>query len=131
MKTLIQKCNLLIAMLLLTGYATIAQKTTETNIKKQTTTTEMKTYLIEREIPDAGKLTADQLKSISQTSCSVLKDMGPRIQWLQSYVTGNKIYCIYKAESEELIREHAKKGGFPANTIVEVGTVISPATAGQ
>lgn len=91
----------------------------------------MKTYLIEREIPDAGKLTADQLKSISQTSCSVLKEMGSKIQWLQSYVTGNKIYCIYKAESEELIREHAKKGGFPANTIVEVGTVISPATAGQ
>ncbi|CAN5578697.1 hypothetical protein BH10BAC3_BH10BAC3_13670 [soil metagenome] len=118
-------------MLLLTGYSTMAQKTTETNNKKQTTTTEMKTYLIEREIPDAGKLTADQLKSISQTSCSVLKEMGSKIQWLQSYVTGNKIYCIYKAESEELIREHAKKGGFPANTIVEVGTVISPATAGQ
>ena len=89
----------------------------------------MKTYLIEREIPGAGKLTPEQLKAISQTSCNVLKEMGPQIQWIQSYVTGNKIYCIYKAESEELIREHAKKGGFPANTIIEVSSGISPATA--
>ena len=89
----------------------------------------MKTYVIEREIPDAGKLTAEQLKAISQTSCSVLKEMGPKIQWLHSYVTGNKIYCIYKAESEELIREHARKGGFPANSVVQVSTIISPATA--
>jgi len=89
----------------------------------------MKTYLIEREIPDAGKLTPEQLKSISQASCTVLKEMGSSIQWVHSYVTGNKIYCIYKAENEELIRQHAKKGGFPANTITEVGSVISPATA--
>lgn len=89
----------------------------------------MKTFLIEREIPGAGKLTAEELKAISQTSCTVLKSMGPQIQWLHSYVTGNKIYCIYKAENEQLIRDHAKKGGFPANTISEVPTVISPATA--
>ena len=89
----------------------------------------MKSYLIEREIPGAGKLTADELKAISQTSCGVLKKMGPQILWIHSYVTGNKIYCIYKAENEELIREHAKKGGFPANTIVQISTVISPATA--
>ena len=89
----------------------------------------MPKYIIEREIPGAGKLTAEQLKGISQTSCSVLKEMGPKIQWIQSYVTGNKIYCIYKAENEELIREHAKKGGFPANTIIEVSSEISPATA--
>lgn len=89
----------------------------------------MKTYLIEREIPDAGKLTAEQLKGISQKSCSVLREMGPGIKWIQSYVTGNKIYCIYQAENEDLIREHAKKGGFPANKIVEVNTEISPATA--
>ena len=89
----------------------------------------MKTYLIEREIPDAGKLTPAQLKGISQTSCSVLKEMGPKIQWIHSYVTGNKIVCVYKAENEELIREHAKKGGFPANTITQVHTTISPATA--
>ena len=89
----------------------------------------MKSFLIEREIPDAGKLTAEQLKGISQTSCTVLKEMGPKIEWIHSYVTGNKIYCIYKAESAELIREHAKKGGFPANSIVEIAHVISPATA--
>jgi hypothetical protein len=106
----------------------MAQKATTDN-SKTTNATEMKTYLIEREIPDAGKLTPEQLKAISQKSCTVLKEMGPRIQWIQSYVTGNKIYCIYKAENAELIKEHAKKGGFPANSIVEVPTVISPATA--
>lgn len=89
----------------------------------------MKTYLIEREIPDAGKLTPEQLKGISQASCTVLKEMGPKIEWVHSYVTGNKIFCIYKAENEDLIREHAKKGGFPANSITQVATVISPATA--
>ncbi|HAO45798.1 MAG TPA: DUF4242 domain-containing protein [Chitinophagaceae bacterium] len=89
----------------------------------------MKTYLIEREIPDAGKLTPEQLKGISQKSCSVITELGPDIQWIHSYVTGNKIYCIYKATNPEVIREHAKRGGFPANTIVEVATTISPATA--
>ena len=89
---------------------------------------DMKTYVIEREIPGAGAFTADQLKSISQTSCGVLKQMDG-IQWIHSYVTGNKIYCIYKAKNEELIREHAKRGGFPANSISEVSNVISPATA--
>jgi len=89
----------------------------------------MKTYLIEREIPDAGNLTPEQLKAISQTSCNVLDEMGPQIQWVHSYVTGDKIYCIYKAENEDLIREHAKKGGFPANRILNVATIISPATA--
>ena len=89
----------------------------------------MKTYLIEREIPGAGKLTQEELKSISQTSCSVLNEMGPQIQWQHSYVTGDKIVCIYKAENEDLIREHAKKGGFPANNIIEVSSTISPATA--
>lgn len=99
------------------------------NTEKLKTETKMKSFLIEREIPDAGKLTAEQLKGISQTSCTVLKEMGPRIQWVHSYVTGNKIYCIYKAENAELIREHAKKGGFPANSIVEIANLISPATA--
>jgi hypothetical protein len=89
----------------------------------------MKTYVIEREIEGAGKLTTEQLKGISQTSCSVLHDMGSSIEWLHSYVTGDKIYCVYKAENEALIKEHAQKGGFPANVISEVGTVISPATA--
>src|ERR1700730_2575815 len=129
MKTITNRFNLIIAILLFAGYAGMAQKATVTNNLKTTTPTEMKTYLIEREIPGAGKLTADQLKAISQTSCTVLKEMGPQIQWIQSYVTGNKIYCIYKAENEELIREHAKKGGFPANFIMEISSVISPATA--
>ncbi|MDB5198070.1 MAG: hypothetical protein JWO92_33 [Chitinophagaceae bacterium] len=127
MKKIINGRNVAVAIMLFIGSATMAQTTT--NNLKTTQTTEMKTYLIEREIPGAGKLTPEQLKSISQTSCSVLKEMGPRIEWIQSYVTGNKIYCIYKAENEELIREHAKKGGFPANVIVEVPSVISPATA--
>ena len=95
---------------------------------KTSNSNEMKTYVIEREIPGAGAFTADQLKSISQTSCGVLKQMND-IQWIHSYVTGNKIYCIYKAKNEELIKEHAKKGGFPANSISEVANVISPATA--
>jgi hypothetical protein len=127
MKKIINCRNVVIAIMLFIGSATMAQKST--NNLKTTQTTEMKTYLIEREIPGAGKLTPEQLKGISQTSCSVLKEMGPQIQWIQSYVTGNKIYCIYKAENEELIREHAKKGGFPANVIVEVPSIISPATA--
>ena len=120
---------LIFAIMLLTGYASIAQTSTASDNSSTTKTTTMKTYLIEREIPGAGKLTAEQLKAISQTSCTVLKEMGPQIQWIQSYVTANKIYCIYKAENEELIREHAKKGGFPANAIIEVSSGISPATA--
>jgi hypothetical protein len=129
MKLLKNRCTLFFAIMLFAGYTAMAQKTTVTNNSKNKNSTEMKTYVIEREIPDAGKLTAEQLKAISQTSCNVLKEMGPRIQWLHSYVTGNKIFCVYKAENEELIREHAKKGGFPANTISEVANVISPATA--
>jgi len=89
----------------------------------------MKTFLIEREIPNASKLSPEQLKTISQKSCYVLEEMGPTIQWIHSYVTGDKIYCIYKAGNEELIREHAKRGGFPANSIFEIASIISPATA--
>ena len=121
MKALLQRLGLLIVTVLLIGYASNAQS-------KSSNSTEMKTYVIEREIPGAGAFTADQLKSISQTSCGVLKQMDG-IQWIHSYVTGNKIYCIYKAKNEELIREHAKKGGFPANKITEIFTGISPATA--
>lgn len=127
MKKIMNQRNFLLAIMLFMGFATMAQK--GTGKLKTSKKTEMKTYLIEREIPGAAKLTAEQLKGISQTSCTVLKEMGPKIQWVQSYVAGDKIYCIYKAENEELIREHAKKGGFPANTIVEVPNVISPATA--
>ena len=119
---------LICTIVLFAGYASSAQ-TTASNISTTTKTTSMKTYLIERDIPGAGKLTPEQLKAISQKSCGVLKDMGPQIQWIQSYVTGDKIFCVYKAENEELIREHAKKGGFPANKITEVSSEISPATA--
>jgi hypothetical protein len=103
-----------------------AQQQNQTAIKNSDT---MKTYVIERIIPGAGNLTPEQLKGISQTSCTVLKEMGPKIEWQHSYVTGDKIYCVYKAENKELIEEHAKKGGFPANSVSEVATVISPATA--
>src|SRR5690606_2909038 len=83
----------------------------------------LKTYVIEREVPGAGSLTAEELKAISQGSCTVLEQMGPKIQWQHSFVTGDKIICIYKAENEELIKEHAKRGGFPANKIYEVANI--------
>ncbi len=89
----------------------------------------MPKYVIEREIPGAGKLTAEQLKSISQTSCGVLSNMGPQIQWMHSYVVTDKIYCVYIAPNEEMVREHAKQGGFPANSVSEVSAIIDPATA--
>ena len=89
----------------------------------------MPKYVIERDIPGAGKLTAQELQAISQKSCSVLNQMGPQVQWLQSYVTGDKIYCVYIAPNEELIREHASQGGFPANRISEIKSVIDPTTA--
>lgn len=89
----------------------------------------MPKYVIEREIPGAGNIPADQLKAISQTSCGVLKNLGPQIQWLHSYVTNDKIYCVYIAPNEELVREHASQGGFPANSISEVKTMIDPTTA--
>jgi hypothetical protein len=89
----------------------------------------MPKFLIEREIPNAGSLSPDQLQGISQKSCSVLRAMGPNIQWVQSYVTGDKIYCVYIADSEASIREHARQGGFPANRISEIKTVIDPTTS--
>ena len=89
----------------------------------------MPKYIIERDIPNAGALTADQLQGISQKSCSILHEMGPKIQWLQSYVTGDKVYCVYIAPDEASIREHAEKGGFPANRISEIKTIIDPTTA--
>ena len=89
----------------------------------------MPKYVIERELPGAGDLSADELKSISQTSCSVLNKLGPGIQWLQSYVTDDKIYCVYIAPNRELIEQHASQGGFPANVISQVKTVIDPTSA--
>ena len=89
----------------------------------------MPKYIIEREIGGAGKLTADQLHSISQKSCGVLKKLGPQIQWVESYVTDDKVYCVYIAPSENLVREHAAQGGFPANRVSEVRGIIDPTTA--
>jgi len=89
----------------------------------------MPKYVIEREIPGAGNLSADQLKAISQKSCGVLRQMGPQIQWVESFVTGDKIYCIYLAPDVEAVRQHAELGGFPANRISEVKRVIDPTTA--
>jgi hypothetical protein len=89
----------------------------------------MPKYVIEREIPQAGKLSPQDLQSISQTSCAVLQKMGPQIQWLQSFVTEDKVYCVYIAPNEDAIREHASLGGFPANRISEVKTVIDPTIA--
>ena len=89
----------------------------------------MPKYLIERNIPGAGKLTGEQLKGISQTSCGVLSNLGPQIQWVHSYVTGDKIYCVYIAPNEDMVREHAKQGGFPANVVTEITTIIDPTTA--
>jgi len=89
----------------------------------------MPKYVIEREIPGAGKLSADQLRGISQTSCGVLRQMGPDVQWVESFVTDDKIYCVYLAPNEAAVREHATRGGFPANRVSQVRTMIDPTTA--
>ena len=89
----------------------------------------MPKYVIEREIPGAGKLTGTELTAISQKSCGVLAELGPSVQWLESYVTGDKLYCVYIAPSEDMVREHARRGGFPANRVSEVKRMIDPTTA--
>lgn len=89
----------------------------------------MPKFVIEREIPGAGKLSAEQLQAISQKSCGVLRNLGPQIQWLHSYVTDDKIYCVYIAPDEETVRQHAQQGGFPANRISQVRTIIDPTSA--
>lgn len=89
----------------------------------------MPQYVIERNIPGAGKLSPADLKAISQKSCGVLNTLGPQIQWVHSYVTGDKIYCVYRAPNAEMVREHARQGGFPADVVAEVAIVIDPTTA--
>jgi hypothetical protein len=89
----------------------------------------MPKFVIEREIPEVGKFTPEQLQAVSQTSCGVLSEMGPRIQWLHSYVTDDKIYCVYIAPDEATVREHAQKGGFPANKVSQVRATIDPTTS--
>ena len=89
----------------------------------------MPKYIIERELPGAGQLSAETLQAISQKSCSVLKELGPQIQWIQSFVTDDKIYCVYIAPNKEMVLEHARQGGFPANSVAEVKGMIDPTTA--
>ena len=124
MKNLFCFRSLFTACLLLFGLAATAQTTSQTQTSKT-----MKTYLIEREIPGAGQFTAADLKGISQKSCGVLDELGPQIKWLQSYVVDNKIYCVYMAENEDLVRKHGSMGGFPVTNVMEVEATISPATA--
>jgi len=129
MKSFTKRNIMLIAALLLTGSASFAQKATTNNNSQTSNQKQMKTYLIERNIPNAGKLTPEQLEGIAQTSCGVLDEMGPQIEWDHSYVVGDKIFCVYRATNEELLKEHGKKGGFPVDTIYQVQDIFSPATA--
>lgn len=127
MKKITKQIALCLLSALLLSITAMAQTTPSSDNSKNTK--EMHTYVIERNIPGAGEFSAAKLKTISQTSCAVLKEMGPGIQWLQSYVTDNKIFCVYKAENIEMLKEHAQKGGFPINAVYEVENIISPATA--
>jgi hypothetical protein len=127
MKKIAKQMSVLIAAFLFMGFTCLAQSTTVSY--KLKSGNELHTYVIERNIPGAGQFSPEKLKAISETSCTVLTAMGPSIQWLHSYVTADKIFCVYKAENIELIKEHAKRGGFPANAIYEVSAIISPATA--
>ncbi len=127
MKTNTLKMHSLVFALLVTSVA-FAQTTASVKTKK-TDPSAMNTYLIERNIPGAGALTSEDLKGISQKSCSVLKELGPEIEWVHSYVTADKIFCVYRAKNEELLRVHAEKGGFPINNITMISSTISPATA--
>ncbi len=118
--------KVLICTMLFSGISYSQESKTSPELQKPTI---MKTYVIERNIPNAGQLTSDELKGISQKSCSVIDEMGPKIEWLHSYVTENKVYCVYKAGSKEAITEHGNKGGFPINSISELTTIINPDTA--
>jgi hypothetical protein len=118
----------IIIAMLFTGYTSMAQKASNDQPKTEKNKV-MKMYLIERELPGASKLTPQQLKDIATASCAVVKEMGPKIEWVHSYVTGDKLFCVYRAENPELIREHARKGNFPCNNIMEVASTFSPATA--
>ena len=123
---------LLIATIAFTTSNIMGQEKSVADVLRADTKTENQhMYVIEREVPGVGNLTSEELQAISQTSCGVLHEMGSDIKWLHSYVTGDKIYCIYLANNEDLVREHAQKGGFPANSVQEVKTVIDPSTAGN
>lgn len=123
--------NMLLMVLILGSTAAFSQtaSATKTKNEKSMERKTMNTYVIEREIPNAGKFNATELQGIAQKSCSVLKELGPDIEWVESYVTENTIFCIYRADNEEILRTHAMKGGFPVNSINLLSTKISPATA--
>ena len=121
--------SVFIISVLLATMGAFAQKADKNQTTKNMEPTALKTYLIERDIPEVGKLTAEQLKGISGKSNEIVAEMGPGIEWIHSYVTENKVYCVYKAENKEAIELHAQKGGFPANNITELSTIINPATA--
>ena len=108
---------------------TRAEKPTHSLPRTHRETKQMPKYVIEREIPGAGQLTAEQLSGIANKSCDVLKQLGTEVQWVHSYITGDKVYCVYIAPNEDLIREHAQRGEFPANRISEVASIIDPTTA--
>jgi hypothetical protein len=129
MKQFTPRISLFVFAVLFAGIPLVAQQTSSLHIDQQQKEPDMKMYLIERNLPGASLLTTGDLKTISQKSCSVLKTMGSGIAWIHSYVAGDKIMCVYKAANEALLREHAKKGGFPADRITEIVNVISPATA--
>lgn len=124
--------TVLIMAIALTTFNSMGQEKSATQLLQAEAATENQNmYVIEREIPGAGNLTSEELKAISQTSCGVLDKMGSEIKWLHSYVTGDKIYCVYMAANEDMVREHAQQGGFPANSVAAVATIIDPTTAGD
>ena len=122
---MISKLLLFPALTVILGSVALADE----SVKPETLPEGQHMYVIERVIPGAGKFSPEKLKSIAETSRGVLNKMGPKIQWLHSYVTADKIYCVYVASNEEMVREHAKQGGFPANSVSQVTTIISPDTA--
>ena len=123
--------TVLILAIATTTFNTMGQdKSATSQLQDELKSPNQSMYVIERIIPGAGNLTTEELQAISQTSCGVLDEMGSdNIKWLHSYVTGDKIYCVYQAKSEALVREHAQKGGFPANSVATVKNIISPTTA--
>ena len=123
--------SILILVIAISSFNVLGQEKSVSNLLKEELKTENKNmYVIERVIPGAGNLTAEELQAISQTSCGVLDEMGSdNIKWLHSYVTGDKIYCVYMAKNEDMVREHAQKGGFPANSVAVVKTIIDPTTS--
>ena len=120
---------LVVAVIFLAAFTSSMDKKEKVGSQKNVYPVQMNMYVIEREIPGLGNWSQEELKAASQKSCVVLKELAPHVEWIQSYVTGDKMYCIYRAENKEYVREHAKRGGFPANSVAKVTGIISPETA--